>query len=176
MAKTNIKIYIDEAPDNDGKTVSKSLLPKTPLKLGSRIPLTPARRNNSTSKIVTPAKGSSKLLISSQPTKLKEDLSSLPEIETFSRLQPSISQEISEIQLDELETPKMEMFYNSDVGDDDELNLEMLCLNEIDTTTRLQKSLAQEIADISLDSIDRPSFFAFDDDVENEGEEFVIRL
>lgn len=166
MAKTNIEIYIDEAePD---KAVSKSLLlPKTPLKLGgSRIPLTPARRNNSKGKsnAVTPAKSNSKLLISSQPTKLKEaDLSSLPEIETFARLQPSISQEISEIQLDELEVPKLAC-----ESDDDELEIEMLCLNEIDTATRLQKTLAQEIADISLDSLERPCF--------DQDEDFVISL
>ena len=171
MAKANIEIYLDETDTNDNeKMVSKSVLPKTPLKLGSRIPLTPARRNNQAKS--TPAKNSSKLLKSSQPIKLKEvenNLSSLPEIETFSRVQPSLSKEISEIQLDEIEKPKM-----IDTDDElDELELEMLCMNQIDTATRLQKSLAQEIADISLDSIEKPSFWDFGD--END-EDFVITL
>merc|ERR1712173_271286 len=108
MAKANIEIYIDETDTNDNvkNPMSKSLLPKTPLKLGTRIPLTPARRNNQAKS--TPAKSSSKLLISSQPIKLKEENSNaLPEVETVSKLQPSLAKEISEIQQIEIEKPEM---------------------------------------------------------------------
>ena len=137
MAKTNIQIYIDETDTNDNeKSVSKSLLPKTPLKLGSRIPLTPARRNNQ-AKNTTPAK--SKLLISSQPLKLKEEtasLNSLPEIETFSRLQPSISKEISEIQLDEIEKPEI---------DETELSETEESENEVGTTNQPQPTTTKPI-------------------------------
>lgn len=67
---------------------------------------------------------------------------------------------ISEINLDQLETP-----HQVSVTDDEvEQEIEFLSWNPIETATRTQKSLGQEIADMSMDSMVHPSFEVDDDD------------
>lgn len=166
MANAKVEIYVDEASNEEHH--EQVTFTKTPLKLGGlgRIPLTPAKMNNA----MTPGReklsvqGKQPVFVNSAKKTAKDTEQSLqkllPEPECSNRLTASLPRMISEINLDQLETP-----HQVSVTDDEvEQEIEFLSWNPIETATRTQKSLGQEIADMSMDSMVHPSFEVDDDD------------
>lgn len=166
MANAKVEIYVDEASNEEHH--EQVTFTKTPLKLGGlgRIPLTPAKMNNA----MTPGRGKLSVqgkqpVFANSAKKTAKDTEQslqklLPEPECSNRLTASLPRMISEINLDQLETP-----HQVSVTDDEvEQEIEFLSWNPIETATRTQKSLGQEIADMSMDSMVHPSFEVDDDD------------
>jgi len=163
MANAKVEIYVDEVSNEEQQQVTFT---KTPMKMGGlgRIPLTPAKRNNA----MTPGRGklsvqgkqpvfvnSAKRTVNPEQT-VQKLLLPLPDTEHYNRLASSLPKIISEIDLDQLESP-----YQISVTDDEiEQEIEFLSWNPIESATRMQKSIGQEIADMSMDSMMHPSFDA----------------
>jgi len=158
MANAKIEIYVDEASNEEHQPVT---FPKTPMKMGSlaRIPLTPAKRNNA----MTPVRSGKLNVQAKQPVSMsnaKKDVTSeqsvpkLPDTEHPTRLACSLPKLISQIEPDQIEAP----YGYSVTNDEIEQEIEFLSWNPVESACRLQKSLAQEIADTSLDSLVHPTF------------------
>jgi len=170
MANAKVQIFIDEVSNEEQQPVTFT---KTPMKMGGlgRIPLTPAKRNNA----MTPGRtgklsvqGKQPLFVNSAKNTVNAEdnvQKLLPDTEHPNRLTSSLPRMISEIDLDQLETP-----YQVSVADDEiQQKIEFLSWNPIESATRMQKSIGQEIADMSMDSMLHPSY-----DVDND--EFVFSL
>lgn len=166
MAKVNIEIYVDD-PSNDEKLMFAKTPSKTPLKMKSRIPLTPAKRNFATTpgrdKLLN-VQGSHPKFLSSAKKTTKQEHNVLPEIETSSRLNLGLAKLISEIDLDELEVPEVKFLES-----DDEQEIEFLSWKPIELATRKQKSIRQEILEYDSDFFERPCYH-------EEEDSFVISL